>query len=105
MYDNSKLYAYGYRDDNDKDGLAVYCPNITLYDNAYFYAEYEWSEQAVYTWDSSFTWNSPLNIRGIRIVPGSTYPEKNWETLKSINTTQSDDEGKFRAIEIKAYKT
>ncbi len=105
MYDNSKLYAYGYRDDNDKDGLAVYCPNITLYYNAYFYAEYEWSEQAVYTWDSSFTWNSPLNIRGIRIVPGSTYPEKNWETLKSINTTQSDDEGEFRALEIKAYKT
>ena len=104
LYDNSKLYAYGLRDDNDRDGLAINCPNITLGDNAYLYAEYEWNQQAVDTWDSNYKELSStvLTIRGIRNQIGMVNTE--WETLNSINTGSADDEGKFRALEIQAGK-
>lgn len=103
LYDDSKVYLYGLRTDDDKEGLALLGCEVTVSDNAYLYAEYEWNQPVMNTWGATFEVNAPITIRGIKNISGTLNRE--WTTLPSINAGNgTPHESDYRALEIKANK-
>ncbi|MCQ2449569.1 MAG: BspA family leucine-rich repeat surface protein [Clostridia bacterium] len=100
LYDRSRVYAFGYRADDDAEGLAILCPDITVCDNARLYAEYDWNQPAVDTFDSGFAYLSPLTVRGIRNIAGMV--NQQWTGLTGINGSFDAQEEDFRALDIQA---
>ena len=104
LYDNSSLYTYGYRTDDDKDLYTIEAPYIYMYNNSYLYTEHEWNEPAVLSWSTSFAgFRTDVIIRGIRITHDGQV-NREWTDLECINgdyktTPQEED---YRALEIRA---
>ncbi len=102
LHDESEVYAYGFRDDDDREGLAIQCPEISVNDMAYLYAEYNYDYPAVETWGSSFTYSSSnkVKVNGIKILNNGTIGQ-DFVSLPSINAgSGTPHESEYRALEV-----
>ena len=104
LYDNSSLYTYGYRTDDDEDLYTIEAPYVYMYNNSYLYTEHDWNEPAVLSWSTAFAgYKTDVIIRGIRITNDGLV-NRQWTELECINgdyrtTPQEED---YRALEIRA---
>ncbi len=100
LFDNAKVYAYGLRTDDDKEGNAICTCYCWVCDNAYLYCEYEWNQPAIYSWGTSFYYDTPVHIRGVH---WRNYPNKVWQALDNFNGTKSGQyEDDYYIVEVKA---
>lgn len=100
LWDNSKVYAYGLRTDDDKEGNAICTCYCWVCDNAYLYCEYEWNQPAFASWGEDFYYDTPVQVRGVN---WRNFPSKALQTLENFNEGNGNPyEEDYYILEAKA---